>query len=83
MASHSCVSCDSQERMTRFDHKVFTIEHAGMHVEVQGLSGWECGSCGDVEFDPESAKRYAEAGDELVLLARQRERNRSGAFDGS
>ena len=38
------------------------------------LAGWRCGACGEVEFDRESARRYAAAGDELVLRAREIER---------
>jgi len=40
----------------------------------KGLSGWRCGACGEVEFDAESARRYAAAGDALVLRARERQR---------
>jgi HTH-type transcriptional regulator/antitoxin MqsA len=42
-------------------------------VKVEGLSGWRCGACGEVEFDPESARRYAAAGDVLVLRERERQ----------
>jgi len=59
--------------MTRFEGKTFTIEHAGMSVTVEGLSGWRCGACDEVEFDAESARRYAAAGDELVLADRARQ----------
>ena len=59
--------------MTRFEGKSFTIEHAGMTARVEGLSGWRCGACGEVEFDAESARRYAAAGDELMLRERQRQ----------
>jgi HTH-type transcriptional regulator/antitoxin MqsA len=44
-----------------------------MNVRVEGLSGWRCGSCGEVEFDAESARRYAQAGDDLVLRERERQ----------
>ena len=40
---------------------------------VEGLSGWRCGACGEVEFDADSARRYAAAGDELVLRDRERQ----------
>jgi HTH-type transcriptional regulator/antitoxin MqsA len=59
--------------MTHFEDETFTIKHAGMTATVEGLSGWRCDACGEVEFDAESARRYAAAGDELVL------RNRAGA----
>jgi HTH-type transcriptional regulator/antitoxin MqsA len=59
--------------LKRFDGEAFTVEHAGRKVKVEGLSGWRCGACGEVEFDAESAQRYAAAGDTLVLRDRQRQ----------
>jgi HTH-type transcriptional regulator/antitoxin MqsA len=64
-----CGECGAGE--TRFEGIDFSVEHAGKTVEVGNLSGWRCGACGEVRFDPESAARYAEAGDRLVLEARQ------------
>jgi HTH-type transcriptional regulator / antitoxin MqsA len=71
--ARKCLSCEARKDMTRFEGKRFTIEHAGMTARVEGLSGWRCGACGEVEFDAESARRYAAAGDELVLRERQRQ----------
>ncbi|MEG0634691.1 MAG: type II toxin-antitoxin system MqsA family antitoxin [Pseudomonas sp.] len=50
-----------------------TISVQGMERRVDTLSGWECKACGDGFWDPDtdSADRYAEAGDELVLAARK------------
>jgi len=45
--------------------------HEGLRKTVDGLSGWRCKSCDEVEFDAESAQRYAVAGDALVLEARK------------
>jgi HTH-type transcriptional regulator/antitoxin MqsA len=59
--------------MTRFTGEAFAIDHAGMSASVAGLSGWRCGACGDVAFDADSARRYAAAGDELVLRDRARQ----------
>jgi HTH-type transcriptional regulator/antitoxin MqsA len=56
--------------MCRFDGETFTISHAGYNATLEGLSGWRCGKCGEVEFDAVSAERYAAAGDELVLRER-------------
>jgi len=56
--------------MRRFENETFTIDHAGMKTKVEGLSGWRCGSCGEVEFEAASARLYAAAGDELVLRER-------------
>ena len=49
------------------------VKYAGRKVKVEGLSGWRCGACGEVEFDAESARRYAAAGDALVLRERERQ----------
>ena len=68
-----CVSCGTRKGMTPFDDETFTIEHAGMTAQVEGLSGWRCKACGEVEFDAASARRYAAAGDELVLRERARQ----------
>jgi len=71
----TCLTCDSAARMTRFDGETFTVEHEGMTATVEALSGWRCPDCGEVEFDPDSARRYAEAGDDLVLRHRERQRH--------
>ena len=68
-----CTGCDSKEALVRFETEAFTIEHASMTAAIEGLSGWWCAACGEVEFDNESARRYAAAGDELVLAARMRQ----------
>ena len=74
MGTRNCAECGAHG-MIRFENEAFTIRHAGLTTEVKGLSGWRCGSCAEVEFDPKSARRYASAGDELVLRAREIERN--------
>jgi HTH-type transcriptional regulator/antitoxin MqsA len=57
--------------MVRFTGKEFQISHAGSRATVSDLSGWRCTDCGEVEFDARSAKRYAAAGDNLVLRTRK------------
>ena len=59
--------------MTHLEGESFVIEHAGMTATVEGLSGWRCGACGEVEFDAESARRYAAAGDVFALRDRERQ----------
>ena len=68
-----CLNCEDRKGLKRFDGEAFTVEHAGWKVKVEGLSGWRCGACGEVEFDAESAQRYAAAGDALVLRERERQ----------
>ena len=70
--ARKCLNCESRAGMTRFEDESFTIEHAGMTATVERLSGWRCGACGEVEFDADSALRYAAAGDELVRRDRER-----------
>jgi HTH-type transcriptional regulator/antitoxin MqsA len=71
--TRKCINCESRKAMTRFENKTLTIEHGGSRIEVEGLSGWRCGACGEVEFDADSARRYAAAGDELVLRGREQQ----------
>jgi HTH-type transcriptional regulator/antitoxin MqsA len=68
-----CLDCEDRTDMTHFEDENFTIGYEDMTETVKGLSGWRCASCGDVEFDADSARRYAAAGDELVLRHRARE----------
>jgi HTH-type transcriptional regulator/antitoxin MqsA len=59
--------------MRRFTGKSLVVEHAGLKATVNGLSGFQCENCGEIEFDPESARRYAAAGDALVLKSRRQQ----------
>lgn len=71
--SRTCLNCAGTPDMSRFEAETFTIEHHGMSVTVEALSGWRCAECGEVEFDPESAERYGAAGDDLVQRDRERQ----------
>ncbi len=66
----TCGACG--EAVKAFGPEGFTVEHRGKVTVVPGLRGWRCRGCGEVEFDAESAARYAEAGDAMVLDERQR-----------
>src|SRR3546814_5843256 len=68
----SCIHCAADAAMQRFAREDFVIEHDGLKAKVEQLSGWRCSDCGEVEFDPPSAPRYAAAGDVLGLMARRR-----------
>jgi HTH-type transcriptional regulator/antitoxin MqsA len=57
--------------MVRFDNRCFEVEYEGDHINVDNLSGWQCGECGEVIFDQESAERYRAAGDRLVIAKRK------------
>lgn len=74
MGETFCSSCGRTD-LVRFTDESFSLEHTGQTATVTGLSGWRCQACGEVEFDPDSAHHYAEAGDVLVLKAREFERS--------
>lgn len=68
-----CPNRAAGRTLTRFHDETFAPEHAGATASVPALSGWRCDACGEVEFDADSARRYAAAGDALVLRERQRQ----------
>src|SRR5713101_6337734 len=70
----TCANCGAPAAVP-FKGETFRVSYKGVSAEVKGLSGWRCSSCGETEFDQRSAKRYAAAGDKLVLQARAAERS--------
>ena len=54
MDKRLCANCGEHDP-TRFENETFTITHAGHSTEIKGLSGWRCGACDEIEFDPASA----------------------------
>ncbi|WP_277760682.1 type II toxin-antitoxin system MqsA family antitoxin [Pseudomonas sp. A34-9] len=73
MKTRQCFSCGALEGMKHFDGRGETISVKGMERRVDDLSGWECQKCGEVEWDADtdSAERWGQAGDALVIAARQ------------
>ena len=69
-----CANCGAPGAVP-FKGETLRVSHKGMSAEVNGLSGRRCSSCGEIEFDQRSAKRYAAAGDKLVLQARTAQRS--------
>jgi HTH-type transcriptional regulator/antitoxin MqsA len=57
--------------MVPFTGETHQVVHRGATSDVEGLSGFRCPACSEVDYDPASAERYAAAGDALVLAARQ------------
>lgn len=45
--------------MKHFESETFTVQYAGRAEAVDGLSGWRCEACGEIEFEVVSAQRYA------------------------
>jgi HTH-type transcriptional regulator / antitoxin MqsA len=74
MKHHACANCSAPGAVP-FKGETFRVSHMGLSDEVKGLSGQRCSSCGEIEFDRRSAKRYAAAGDKLVLQARAAQRS--------
>lgn len=70
MAARPCGTCGDEKRMARFENQHLNVEQERLRKNVAGLSGWRCKVCGEIVFDPESAQRYAAAGDALVLALR-------------
>jgi HTH-type transcriptional regulator/antitoxin MqsA len=74
MRHRSCANCGAPGAVA-FKGETFRVSHKGVSAEVRGLSGRRCSSCAEIEFDRRSAKRYAAAGDKLVLQARAAQRS--------
>jgi HTH-type transcriptional regulator / antitoxin MqsA len=72
--TRQCGHCGARA-MKRFTGRSFTVSYGDARSVVSGLSGWKCGECAQIVFDRASAKRYAGAGDQLVLTERRREQN--------
>ena len=73
MTVRSCMSCGATD-VVHFKGRSFTIDHLTAAETIGDLAGWECMVCRDVVFEPDSASRYAEAGDRLVQAARDAQR---------
>lgn len=74
MRQQACANCGAPGAVA-FKGETFRVSHKGVSAEVKGLSGRRCSACGEIEFDARSSKRYAAAGDRLVLQARTAERS--------
>jgi len=66
-----CVGCGAEESMTAFENEQHEVSFRGLTAQVDGLFGMRCSACGEIEFDAESAARYAAAGDALVMQTRR------------
>ncbi|PIO96608.1 type II toxin-antitoxin system MqsA family antitoxin [Pleomorphomonas carboxyditropha] len=69
--SRICLGCDAGAEMVPFSGETHRVDYRGATAEVESLSGFRCPACGEIEYDAESAERYAAAGDALVLAARR------------
>jgi HTH-type transcriptional regulator/antitoxin MqsA len=73
MKPRACADC-GHAPTARFENETFHIFQKPLSVDVKGLAGWRCPSCGEVVFDAKSARKYAAAGDALVMQSRKMER---------
>ena len=69
--SRVCLCCDAGPEMVPFSGETHRVDYRGATVDVEGLSGFRCPVCGEIEYDADSAEHYAAAGDALVLAARR------------
>jgi len=72
MKRQGCVSCGATNAMQRFENRDFEVDFKTLKSKVHGLAGWECGQCSEIEFDPESANLYSDAGDQLIYAHRRK-----------
>jgi HTH-type transcriptional regulator/antitoxin MqsA len=66
-----CVCCDGGGEMVPFTNETHQVSYRNLQAEITGLSGFRCSACDEVEYDQESAERYAAVGDALVLASRK------------
>lgn len=71
MNNQACFCCGAPEGMIRFEDRNFEVAYQQLKRSVPGLAGWECVECAEVEFDADSAIRYAKASDQLIEDAKQ------------
>jgi HTH-type transcriptional regulator/antitoxin MqsA len=67
-----CQVCDAGK--LHYDMRDLEISRRGLSAVVPRIAGWFCDHCGEIDFDEstDSGDRFANAGDELVLRARER-----------
>jgi HTH-type transcriptional regulator/antitoxin MqsA len=58
--------------MTPFNGETLNLCFKGESIPLDGLSGWVCQGCEERVFHPDSALRWAAAGDRLLIQDRQR-----------
>ncbi|MCX7077892.1 MAG: type II toxin-antitoxin system MqsA family antitoxin [Pseudomonas sp.] len=66
MKKQDCASCGAQNGMQHFEARAFTVDFKQLNRAIRDLSGWQCQVCDEIEFDPQSAVRYSQAGDQLI-----------------
>ena len=74
IAADQCPLCGVRGQLTAFENVTLPLEApGGYQSEVEGLCGTRCLACDEMFMDAESSQRFTEAGDALVIHARQQE----------
>ena len=68
-----CLVCGTRKSLLHFEGESFPVQVGDVTDTVDDLSGDRCRVCDEVFFDAASAKRYAGAGDLIVLKIRKAE----------
>lgn len=66
MSKKMCHCCGA-DSLHPFKDRSYEIGRGSLKRDLQGLSGFECHECGEIEFDAESATRYSKASDAAVF----------------
>ncbi|MGG5290571.1 type II TA system antitoxin MqsA family protein [Pseudomonas shirazensis] len=66
MSEKVCHCCGAAS-LHPFKDRSYEIGRGSLKRDLQGLSGFECLECGEIEFDADSATRYSNASDESVI----------------
>ena len=72
-AARQCPVCGAHKALVQFKGESLPVRAGNLAVTVDALSGNRCSACDEVFFDAASARRYAAAGDSLVLKIRKAE----------
>lgn len=73
LAVGQCPVCGSAGSLVHFHGEAFPVAVGDLAGTVGELSGDRCQVCEEVFFDDNSAQRFADAGDALVMEARKKE----------
>lgn len=66
-----CQECGSAHPV--YEVKDLEVKRKGLSKTVRNVAAWFCEDCGEIHFDPatDSLERWSEAGNQLVLAARE------------
>ncbi|NYF36695.1 type II toxin-antitoxin system MqsA family antitoxin [Stenotrophomonas sp. JAI102] len=73
LTAGQCPVCGSAESLVHFYGKTLPVTVSGLSGTVSDLAGEHCQVCEEIFLDDDSAKRFANAGDALVMETRRSE----------